>query len=107
MTVNTGTVMTVDTGAFNGSPAATILVRMSRSVTIPKPPARRLTIAEVAPNSVIRRATSRTLSIGSQRTVGERSMRVTGRWFGGPAESSISRRLTRSSSGRATVTGMR
>ena len=80
---------------------------MSRSVTIPKPPPRRSTIAELAPASVIRRATSRMLSIGSQRTVGERSIRVTGRWFGGPRASSISRRLTRSSSGRATLTGIR
>ena len=107
MTVNTGVVITVATGALNGSPAPTILVRMSRSVTIPKPPLRRLTIAELAPASVIRRATSRMLSIGSHRTVGERSSRVTGRWFGGPAPTSTERCLTWSSTGRATLTGIR
>ena len=105
--MNTGVVMTVATGALSGSPAATILVRMSRSVTIPKPCARRSTIAEVAPAAVIRRAASRMLSIGSHSTVRERISRVTGWRAGPPALISSSRCLTRSSSARATLTGMR
>ena len=48
-TENAGFVITLATGALSGTPAATIRVRMSRSVTIPKPPPRRSTIAALAP----------------------------------------------------------
>ena len=81
-TEKTGVVITPATGALSGTPAATIRVRMSRSVTIPKPPPRRSTIAALAPALVICRATSRMLIIGSQRIVGARSRVATG-WCAG------------------------
>ena len=110
VTLNTGVVMTLATGALRGRPAATIRVRMSRSVTIPisnPSPELASTIAEVAPASVIRRATSRIDSIGLQVTVAERINPATG-WCPGSCTPTISSRArARSSSGRATATGIR
>ena len=81
-TENAGFVITPATGALSGTPAATIRVRMSRSVTIPKPPPRRSTIAAFAPAAVICRATSRMLVIGSHLIVGARNRVATG-WCAG------------------------
>jgi hypothetical protein len=107
VTENTGVVITVETGALSGSPAATIRVRMSRSVTIPNPGPWKSTIADVAPAAVIRRATSLIASIGEHVTVAVRISSTTGVFAGSRIPTASSRDFARSSKGLATAAGTR
>ena len=91
MTENNGVVITEETGALSGRPAATILVLMSRSVTIPNGRPEATTTAEVAPAVVIRLATSRMFSIGSQVTAVVRISSTTG-WCPGSCTPTCSSR---------------
>ncbi len=83
----TGVDITAVTGAPGSTPASTTCVRRSVSVTMPRagrPP----TMTALTPSAVIRRATSRTGSSGSQVTNGIRSNESTVRRNGSAAAGS-------------------
>ena len=121
-TVQAGAVITSDSGVSGPAPAATTRVRMSRSVTIPRP-SFSSTTTQVAPASAIWRAASCTLVAGGQTSAGALISSPTGRpveesgasgWC--PARNRSRSFITpvtnrtkagRSSTGRMTSAGMR